>query len=275
MIQADCTHCRSSTTAAVVTVDPQLFRVTPAFDNHCSPPASRRRPMQLCPRALLLLLAVLPCAGAARVRNGVTPIGKVIDMLTGLQGKLSKEAEGETKAYEEQMDNCKFGTKDLGFEIQTAEGEIDDLTATIEKAKADLVSETTRIEALAADISEAEAELKAAKTIRANESSEFVTAEKELVDVIDTLNRASNMLQRKLGKSALVQQKVDSGSVASLLRSLGAVVEAAALPVGDRKRLMALAQGSAEDQADGQELGAPAAEAYKAHGGNILEVLED
>jgi peptidoglycan hydrolase CwlO-like protein len=227
--------------------------------------------MQSRTRALLLLLTLSPCTGAAKVRNGVTPIRKVIDMLTGLQGKLSKEAEGETKAYDEQMENCKFGAKDLGFEIQTAEGEIDDLTATIEKAKADLVSETTRIEALAADISEAEAELKAAKTIRANESAEFVTAERELVDVIDTLNRASNMLQRKLGKSALVQEKVDGANVVSLLRSLEAVVEAAALPMGDRKKLMALAQGSSEDQ----EPGAPAAEAYKSHSGNILEVLED
>jgi len=67
--------------------------------------------MQSCTRALLLLLALTPFTGAAKVRNGVTPIGKVIDMLTSLQGKLSKEAEGETKAYEEQMDNCKFASR--------------------------------------------------------------------------------------------------------------------------------------------------------------------
>lgn len=231
--------------------------------------------MQNCSRAILLL-ALLSNAGAAKIRSDATPIGKVIEMLTSLQGKLTKEAEAADKIYDELMENCKFGVKDLGFEIQTAEGEIEDLTATIEKAKADLVAETTRIETLGADISEAEAELKAALAIRTNESAEFVTAEKELVDVVDTLNRAVNVLQRKLGKSALIQQQVDTTNVESLLRSLEAVIDAAALPMGDRKKLMALAQGSSEDgSADGQEPGAPAAEAYKSHSGNILEVLED
>ncbi|CAK0903766.1 unnamed protein product [Prorocentrum cordatum] len=224
----------------------------------------------------VLSLALLHSSGATKVRSGATPIGKVIEMLTSLQGKLTKEAEASDKVYDELMDNCKFGAKDLGFEIQTAEGEIDDLTATIEKAKADLVAETTRIETLGADIAEAEAELKAALAIRTNESAEFATAEKELVDVVDTLNRAVNVLQRKLGKSALMQQKVDTTSVDSLLRSLSAVIDAAALPMGDKKKLMALAQGGSEDgAADGQEPGAPAAEAYKSHGGNIVEVLED
>jgi len=73
-----------------------------------------------------------------------------------------------------------------------------------------------------------------------------------------------------------MQQNVDTTNVESLLRSLGAVIDAAALPMGDRKKLMALAQGNSEDwSADGQEPGAPAAEAYKSHGGNIVEVLED
>merc|ERR1719291_1484188 len=44
----------------------------------------------------------------------------------------------------------------------------------------------------------------------------------------------------------------------------------------DRKKLMALAQGGSQDgAADRQEPGAPAAEAYKSHGGSIIEVLED
>jgi peptidoglycan hydrolase CwlO-like protein len=222
---------------------------------------------------MLLLLALLPGATAVKTHHSVTPIGKVIEMLTTLQGKLQKEDAEADKAYEEYTEYCKMGVKDLGFEITTAEGEIEDLTATIEKSKADLVSETTRIEDLASDIAEADSELKAATAIRANESAEFTAAEKELVDVIDTLNRAVNVLQRKLGKSALVQQKVDTQNVASLLRSLEAVVDAAALPVNDKRKLMALAQNSAEDE--DSEPGAPAAKAYESKSGNIIEVLED
>lgn len=163
----------------------------------------------------------------------------------------------------------------MEFQAKTSTSEIEDLTATIEKAKADLVTETTRIEELASSIAQGEADLKAATAIRANESAEFGTAEKELVDVMDTLDRAINVLERKLKTSALVQRPVDARNTASLVKALQAVIEAAALPQHDQKKLMALAQSHADDEDSDEDAGAPQAKAYESHSTNIVEVLED
>lgn len=207
----------------------------------------------------------------------VTPIGKVIELLAKLESQVVKDGEEADKAHAEYQDWCKFGKKDLEYQKKTSTGEIEELTATIEKSKSDVVSETTRIEELASAIAQGEADLKAATTIRANESAEFVAAEKELVDVIDTLDRAINMLERKLRTSALVQRPVDTRNTASLLKALSSVIEAAALPQRDGQKLMALAQSHADD-GDGSDedlMGAPAAKVYESHQSNIVEVLED
>merc|ERR1719188_696216 len=83
--------------------------------------------------------------------------------------------------------------------------------------------------------------------------------------------------------SALVQSKVDTKDASKLVEALNMVVDAAALSLRDKQRLMALAQGAAaesaaaasgDDLADG-ELGAPEPELYKTHSEGIVDVLED
>lgn len=236
--------------------------------------------MQRLARGLLGLVAFAGRSEAAQLDrhdSRVTPIGKVIELLAKLESQVVKDGEEADKAHAEYQDWCKFGKKDLEYQKKTSTGEIEELTATIEKSKSDVVSETTRIEELASAIAQGEADLKAATTIRANESAEFVAAEKELVDVIDTLDRAINMLERKLRTSALVQRPVDTRNTASLLKALSSVIEAAALPQRDGQKLMALAQSHADD-GDGTDedlMGAPAAKVYESHQSNIVEVLED
>merc|ERR1719253_936941 len=64
-----------------------------------------------------------------------------------------------------------------------------------------------------------------------------------------------------------------------LVQVLSTVVDAASLSLHDKQRLVALAQaeGAGASDADdaNDELGAPSAEAYKSHGGSIIDVLED
>merc|ERR1712203_1132061 len=61
---------------------------------------------------------------------------------------------------------------------------------------------------------------------------------------------------------------------AGALQAFSAVLDAAALSSSDQKQLAALVQSQQSDEAD-DELGSPAAAAYKTHSGNILDVLED
>merc|ERR1719323_2761778 len=59
------------------------------------------------------------------------------------------------------------------------------------------------------------------------------------------------------------------------LQALSAILDAAALSGSDQKKLTALVQAQQNDDADEDELGSPAAAAYKTHSGNIVDVLED
>jgi len=221
-----------------------------------------------CVQALLLAASVTAAAS-------VDPVSKVLQLLGQLQTKIVADGEAEQKAFEQYADFCQNGAKDKGFEITTAKSSIEALTATIGKATADGSSAVEKINDLAAAISGNDADLKAATEIREQEHSDFSVAEKELVETVGTLARATNMLERKLHGSALLETKVDTADVSKLISTLSTLVEAASFSLHDKQKLIALAQdASNEDDAD-DELGAPAAEAYKSHSSSIIDVLED
>merc|ERR1719247_3322101 len=60
-----------------------------------------------------------------------------------------------------------------------------------------------------------------------------------------------------------------------MLDALNAVVDAASLSLHDKKKLTALARSQAAADEDDSDDGAPSPEAYKSHGGSIIDVLED
>lgn len=145
------------------------------------------------------------------------------------------------------------------------------MSATIKKAESDTLSLNAKIDDLVQDISTSEADLKGASTIREKENAEFVVAEKELVDTISTLERAINILERKLSTSAMLQEKVDSNDMGKLVRVLSAVVDAASLCIHDKKTLLGLVQNSQKQEDDSLEVdvGAPDPAAYN----NIAKAL--
>merc|ERR1719487_3225189 len=64
-------------------------------------------------------------------------------------------------------------------------------------------------------------------------------------------------------------------NVNNLIKTLSTVIDAAAFPVTDQKKLAALVQArSGADESD-DDFGAPAAAAYKSHSTGIFDVLED
>jgi len=229
-------------------------------------------------RSLLAALVVFSqWRHAAATEIGMSPIQKVVQLLTELERKIIKDGQAEKKAFDEYMDWCQNGAKDKEYEIKTAKADIEDLTATIGKADSDLATSSSKIEELSGSITSNGADLKAASSIREKEAAEFSASEKELVDTIDTLERAINVLERKLHGSALLQSRIDSKDVQNLIRTLTAVVDAASLSLHDRKKLLGLVQNSdaTDDDAWDPETGAPAAQAYKSHSGSIIDVLED
>merc|ERR1719487_681 len=74
---------------------------------------------------------------------------------------------------------------------------------------------------------------------------------------------------------AAFAQVNSASNVNNLLKSLTAVIDAAAFPVTDQKKLAALVQARSGADSDDDEFGAPAAAAYKSHSSGIFDVLED
>jgi len=222
-----------------------------------------------------LLLVSTPCADAGMTFESIqtNPVAKVIEMLSDLQQKIIKEGEVSQKAYDEFSEWCEEESKNLQFDIKTGKATAEDLTATIEKAVSDISALDETIKELAAKISTDEADLQAATEIRNKENAEFVVKEADLVDTVDTLERAIGILEREMAKTggaALVQLQ-NAGSIAAALKAL---LDASSISVGDRKKLTALVQNQESSADADEEFGAPDPAAYKGQSGGIIDVLE-
>merc|ERR1711972_1161117 len=174
---------------------------------------------------------------------------------------MGGEAEG--KAYADFVEWCDDFSRNKRFEIKTATSTKEKLEAEIEKQTGNADASAAKIEDLAANIAKDEAELKDATVIRKKEAGEFAANEAELLDVIDTLGRAINILSREMAKNPAAFAQIDTSSMKSLVSSLSAIVDAAGFPGADKKKLIALVQQDSE--ADDSEFGAPAAAVYKTH----------
>jgi len=215
---------------------------------------------------VLLLVAALPQAHA----GSVTPIEKVLQMLSDLEGKIIGEGNDAQKIYDEFSEFCEDRSRNLGFEIKTGKAGVNDLTATIENEKATAESLTAKIEEFASAISVDEADLKAATDIRAKEQGAFEAEEKELLEVIDTLQRAVSIIEKEMKGGASMMQLKNAGGV---LQALTVMVQATAISSADASKLTALLQNSNKD--DDENMGAPAGDVYKSSSGGIVGTLQD
>ena len=197
-----------------------------------------------------------------------SPIGKVIEMISDLQAKVIAEGEETQKTYEEFSEWCEERSKEVMFEIKTGKNEVEGLKATIEKEGANIQTQTSTIEDLAGEIATDEADLAAATKIRAKENADFVANEKDLVETIDTLERAIGIIEKEMSGGASMMQLKQSGSV---VQALSAMVSAEAISSSDGSRLTALLQSNSDDD----ESGAPAAAVYESSGGGVVGVLND
>merc|ERR1740121_797009 len=157
----------------------------------------------------------------------------------------------------------------------TAASQKEKLSAKIGELASSVAVAESKIGELASSVATSEEELKNATLIREKEAGEFKSSEAELVDVVDTLERASGVLSREMAKNPAALAQVDTASLGSTLRALSTVLDAAAFSSSDQKKLAAFVQAQAEDQDDDAAFGAPAAAAYKTRSGGILDVLED
>jgi len=218
---------------------------------------------------MLFALMVLPAVQA----DGVDPIAKVIQMVSDLQSKVIGEGADAQKVYDEFSEFCEDRSKELGFEIKTGQQGKKDLEATIANEAATAASLNAKIEELAGAISVDEADLKAASEIRSKENAAFVAEEKELVDIIGTLERAISIIQKELSKGGASMMQLQSAN--NVAQALAVMVQATSLNGADASKLTALLQSSQDATDESESSGAPAAAVYKGQSGGIIATMQD
>jgi len=217
-----------------------------------------------------LIFACLSIASANEVQSN--PLGKVFELMSALETKIKAEGEAEAKAFKEFFAWCDEASQNINFEIQTSTKQKEKLEAKIGELTSAIDVSESKIEELAAAVSAAEGELSDATAIREKEASDFAASEKELVETVDTLDRAISIISTEMSKNPAALAQIDTTSMNSLVNSLTVVVDAAGFSTSDRQKLVALVQSK---QGDEDELGAPAAASYKSHSSGIIDVLED
>merc|ERR1719375_577138 len=144
------------------------------------------------------VLAIAAC-GVARAEQG-NPLAKVIELMDDCAAKVTADGEAEAKAYKEYFEWCDDVAKNTQFELKTAKANKEDLEAKIGELTANIGASNTQIEKLSGAIAADTAELKEATGLREKEAADFAASEGELMDDIDTLDRAIAILERELAK---------------------------------------------------------------------------
>jgi len=219
--------------------------------------------------------SLVPLLIAPALAVDSNPLSKVFELMDELTSKIKKEGVAEAKAYKEYFDWCDDTSKNAQFEIKTASAQKEELEANIGELASSISASTTKIGELSAAIASDTVELKEATAIRDKEVAEFQKAETELVDTVDTLERAVAILEREMAKAPGSFAQIDTSNTKMLANALGAVVEAAAFSGHDKNKLMALIQSKDDDDDSDLDMGAPAAATYESKSGSIVDVLAD
>merc|ERR1719345_17948 len=192
----------------------------------------------MTPVFLLALIASAPMAAATESN----PLGAVMQLMNSLTAKITAEGAAEAKAFQEYFAWCDDAAANLHNEIKNGGNKKEELEATISKATADIEASTQKIEDLSASISADEKELAEATAIRAKELATFKASEGELSGAIDSLDRAISVLQKEMGKNPAALAQIDTKNLDSMVKSLGAVIDAASFSAQDQRNLAALVQ---------------------------------
>lgn len=220
--------------------------------------------------ALSLTVAVVSASG-----TGKDSILQLVEMMSSFEAKVMKEGEEAQNVYAEFAEWCEDRSKELRYEVKTAKRSVQNLEAIVEKETSTQQVLTTQIEDIAGHIASDENDLAAATKLRDTEKADFQSKENELVDILDTLGRAINVIEREMaeGGAAMMQLK----SAKSLTQVFKAMVQASSLDTADAQKLTAFVQNSNNDGDD--ELGAPAGSVYENQSGapvfNVLQSLRD
>jgi len=215
-------------------------------------------------------LAIFLLAAVSATR--VSPVAKVIELLDELTGKVKGDLAAEETMMEEYSTWCDKESNEKEDAITSHKRTIGDLESEIADATARISELGTEVEELAGKISGAETDLAEATKLREEEKAAFSASESELVDTVDSLERALVVLKR--GQSFL--QARDQDTMNKLTMSLSKIIEANWVNKQDKAVVQSLLQSTSGENDEDLSLQPQAAvSGYQSQGSGILDTISD
>merc|ERR1719174_1057633 len=100
----------------------------------------------------MFLVAAFALLAAPAQADTTNPVAKAIEMLSALEAKINDEGAASKKQFEEFSAWCEDTSKTLEYEIKTGKGEVEDLTAAIDKETSVSAALNSKIDDLSASI---------------------------------------------------------------------------------------------------------------------------
>jgi hypothetical protein len=231
-----------------------------------------------------LFTLFLGCAFA--VKDGGSPVQKVIELLDEMKAKIQKDLAAEGQSMEEFLSFCDGETKEKMFAIKTSDGMIGDLSAVIQESKAIIAAKEDSVSELGSTISAKEKELSEATAVREGENADFVAAEKELVTSVDNCARAATALAKGLSFAQMRGKKHAAAKMQKQMEAvrnaLQTIMSAAWIDVESHKKLKSFLQETQGDSS-GDDLSLanyhaqPQAKevAYESKSGVIVDMIKE
>merc|ERR1740117_1845131 len=199
---------------------------------------------------MILALALLSSAAA------VTPVQKVLTMMTEMKTKGEKMMAEEASTYASYKEWVSDTSRELGFEIKTGNSDIEKFLAAAAKADSNVAQLGAAIDKLNNELGATEGEKAEATSIRKGQHAEYSKISTDYSESVDALERAIQTMQSQSGsvadQSAFLQQQ-------------------AATKPAMRRVLAAFLQAT---QTQEVARGGPAVAAYEFQSGGIVALLE-
>jgi len=220
---------------------------------------------------LCVALFALVCASAASSKAEVTPVQKVIQLLTGMAEKGKKEKHEEQVQFAAYRQFCEDNTVEKKRSVEEAAAAIGTLKANIQSKNAKAAKLTKDIAGLDADVATWTGDQKAATSVRNIEKADYDKTHQDYSESISAMENAINVLRKGTGDR----------KQASLLQ-VSSLKRLSLIPAGAKKAIDAFVQQSAnaeDEQMDAQmeayESGAPEANAYESQSSGVVDMLKN
>merc|ERR1719326_1808994 len=211
---------------------------------------------------LIFTLACAPAAAKSTSDAKVTPVQKVLELMSGMLEKGKKEKHDEQVQFAAYKQFCDDTTTEKQTAIADAEEKIEVLKADIQKFAADIQLLTKEIAGHEDDISVWEGDEKAATIVRGLEKADYDALHKDLTESVEAIEMAIAVLKKQ--PSSIPQ-------AASLMQVSHRLQSCSMIPVEAKRALDAFFQ---QDPDVGLGVSAPESAAYENQSGGVVAMLE-